>query len=108
MGKALELLYSGRRISADEALRLGLIQQVAPEGTAILDFAKKLAEDMTIKSAPLALAAIKSVARVRTRDLFARVCEAETKAFGNIFTSADAREGINAFLEKRPAKFSGR
>lgn len=105
--KALELLYSGRRIKADEAMSLGLIQRMAPADKPVLDTALALAEELTIKSGPLALAAIKAVARKLRTPETAQIQEAEAKAFGKIFATKDAQEGIKAFVEKRKAKFTG-
>lgn len=106
--KALELLYTGRRIKADEALRLGLIQEICSADKPVFDRALELAREMTIKSGPLALAAIKRVTRLRTEKMFAEIMDAEAKAFGQIFGSADKLEGTTAFLEKRKAAFKGR
>ncbi|MBS1984219.1 MAG: enoyl-CoA hydratase/isomerase family protein [Bdellovibrionales bacterium] len=113
MNKALELLYSGRRIKAPEAMALGLIQKVVDEGTttgeeAALKMGLEMARDLTLKSGPLALAAIKRVCRTRRTPEFEAVCEAEAKAFGEIFETADKKEGVAAFLEKRKPAFQGR
>lgn len=107
VNKALELLYTGRRIKADEALRLGLIQSISPEGQSALDAAVALSEECTVKSAPLALAAMKRVVRSRTAVLFDDVQNLEAEAFRDIFTTKDAIEGVTAFTEKRKANFTG-
>lgn len=104
--KALELLYSGKRINAEEAMRLGLIQRITAEP--LMDAALALATELTIKSGPLALAAIKKVVRSQNDAHVAAIQDAEAKAFGRIFETADAKEGIAAFLEKRKAAFTGK
>ncbi len=97
-GKANELLFTGDAVKADEALRIGLCEAVAPLAE-VRGLARTMAEKVAAKG-PLAIAAIK---RVRGKGL-----AAEAQAFAALFESADQREGMGAFLEKRPAKFEGK
>ncbi len=106
LSKSLELLYSGARIKAEEALRLGLIQRVT-ENEEILPFALEVMGEFIKKSSPGALAEIKRLCRLGQKKIIETVCEEEAKAFGRIFATADKKEGVAAFLEKRKAKFSG-
>jgi enoyl-CoA hydratase/carnithine racemase len=101
--KALELNLLGDPIRAPEAATLGLANRVVPDEE-LLGSALALAETLAAQ-APLAVAAIKQVAA--QADLDAGLA-AEQAAFAEVFASADAREGIAAFLEKRPAEFQGR
>jgi enoyl-CoA hydratase / 3-hydroxyacyl-CoA dehydrogenase len=95
--KALEMNLTGDPIDAWEALRVGLANRVVPDHELFdtaLAWARKLAEQ-----APLAIEQIK---RVSSTSL-----EEEAEAFGRVFGSADAEEGIGAFLGKRRARFTG-
>jgi enoyl-CoA hydratase/3-hydroxyacyl-CoA dehydrogenase len=101
--KALELNLVGDPIGADEAQRTGLANRVVPDDellTTTLALAETLAEQ-----APLAVAAIKRVSGHADLD---EGIAAEQAAFAAVFASADAREGIAAFLEKRAPSFQGR
>ena len=100
--KALELNLVGDPISAYEALRLGLANAVVPDHELFdtaLNWAGKLAGQ-----APIAIEKIKTVSA--NGDLDAGL-EAEKQAFAEAFGSADAKEGISAFLQKRSAEFKG-
>lgn len=102
-GKALELNLVGDPIGAEEAAALGLANRVVPDEE-LLGAALELAQTLAAQ-APLAVAQIKNVSAAP--DLDAGLA-AEQEAFAEIFASADAREGISAFLEKRAPAFEGR
>jgi enoyl-CoA hydratase / 3-hydroxyacyl-CoA dehydrogenase len=100
--KALELNLTGDPIAADEAYDLGLATRVVPDHELFdtaLAWARKLAGQ-----APLAIEQIKRVSA--GRDLRSGI-KAEKQGFATVFASQDAREGISAFLQKRPARFIG-
>ena len=102
-GKALEMNTIGDPILADEAFELGLVNRVVDDHELLdtaLAWARKLASQ-----APLALEQIKKVSAAG--DLDAGI-EAEKQAFASVFQSADAQEGIAAFLAKRTPRFEGR
>jgi enoyl-CoA hydratase/carnithine racemase len=102
VAKALEMNLLGEPISAQEAGGCGLVNRVVEDEQllgAALEWADKLAAQ-----APLAIEQIKRVSA--HGDLDAGIA-AEQEAFAAVFASADAREGIAAFLEKRAARFSG-
>ncbi len=101
--KALELNLVGDPIPATEAAACGLANRVVPDEE-LLDTALALAQALAAQ-APLAVAQIKRVSA--NPDLDAGIA-AEQAAFAEVFASADAREGIGAFLEKRPPVFTGR
>ena len=101
--KALELNLVGEPIRAREAEVLGLANRVVPDEQ-LLHAALEQAEALAAQ-APLAVAAIKQVSA--QADLDAGIA-AEQAAFAEVFASADAREGIAAFLEKRSPDFQGR
>jgi enoyl-CoA hydratase/3-hydroxyacyl-CoA dehydrogenase len=100
--KALELNLLGDPIDAWEAARLGLANQVVPDHElldAALAWARKLSEQ-----APLAIEQIK---RVSARPDLDEGLAVEGEAFGKVFGSEDAKEGIGAFLGKRRPRFKG-
>ena len=104
-GMAKELIYTGRVIRADEALRIGLVNAVY-EREELLDKALELAQ-MILKNAPLAIQAAKQSIN-KGYDLSADDAIAlENKLFGSCFATADQKEGMAAFLEKRKAAFKG-
>ena len=103
---AMHLLLTGDAVDAAHALRLGLVFNVV-EPDQLLDAARELA-GIYAAQAPLALAATKrAVAEGLDRPL-AEGLEAERREFVGLFSSADAAEGITAFLEKRPPSWTGR
>src|SRR5215471_241700 len=95
IAKARELIYSGRRIDAQEALRIGLAAAVVEDPVAE---AKKIAAEIATKG-PLAVAAAKGVLDTGT-------LEAEMHGFADLFKTADQKEGMKAFLEKRKPKWT--
>ena len=95
VAKARELIYSGRRIDANEALRIGLAAAVVDDPVAE---AKKIAVEIGSKG-PLAIAAAKRV-------LDAGTLESEVHGFADLFKTADQKEGMKAFLEKRKPKWT--
>ncbi|MBI1798411.1 MAG: enoyl-CoA hydratase/isomerase family protein [Candidatus Eisenbacteria bacterium] len=106
MGRALEMILTGRRVKADEAAALGLVNRVVPREQ-LLDEAVKLAETM-LKNGPLALSAsIESVRRGLEMPL-SDALRLESSLFGILAASHDMHEGLRAFLEKRPARFERR
>ncbi|MGD1067902.1 MAG: enoyl-CoA hydratase-related protein, partial [Vulcanimicrobiaceae bacterium] len=104
-GMAMYLCLSGEMIDAQTALRVGLVQKVVPAAELIGE-ATRLANVIAGK-APLAVAAAKR-AIVDGGDLGLDAALAlEAFLFGQMVTTADFREGSRAFLDKRPATFTG-
>lgn len=102
-GMAKELIYTGKVIKSDEALRVGLVNAVLPlEG--LMDHCMKLAQ-MIIANAPIAVAYAKKSIN-ENYDLSAdESIELENKYFSKCFETKDQKEGMSAFLEKRKASF---
>jgi enoyl-CoA hydratase len=106
MGRALELILSGRRVKAEEAAALGLVNRIVPREQ-LLDETVKLAESM-LKNGPLAVAASIEAVRRGVEMPLADALRLESSLFGILAASHDMHEGLKAFLEKRPAKFERR
>jgi enoyl-CoA hydratase len=104
LGFAKELIFTGRLVGADEALRRGLVNAVDDP---VLEKALDVARTLASKS-PLALRAAKEAANRSLGGDHASNLEAEAERFGELFASEDAKEGMTAFVEKREARFSGR
>jgi enoyl-CoA hydratase len=104
--RAKELILTGRIISADEAERIGLVNEVAPAGEA-LAAANAMADEIAARG-PLAVREAKRLIDVATDlDLDAGLA-AELDASERIFDSDDMIEGANAFFEKRDPDYRGR
>ncbi|MEJ2237095.1 MAG: enoyl-CoA hydratase-related protein [Gemmatimonadales bacterium] len=106
MGRAYKLLYTGEIIAADEALQIGLVDEVVPQSELlrrVADLATRIAE-----KSPLTLRIIKEAVRASARAPLDEGIRLETTLFGLAFSSEDKAEGIAAFLEKRPPDFKGR
>ena len=98
-GMAKQLIYSAKNIKADEALRIGLVNAVYPLEE-LMPTAEKLAETIA-KNAPIAVRACKKAINDGLQvDMDAAVV-IEEKLFGSCFETADQKEGMGAFLEKR-------
>ncbi len=102
---AADLLFSGRIIKADEALRRGLCLEVFPAA----DFLAKVEArvQMIVAQAPLAVRKAKQLLKLGMEAPLATANAFEAEAFGVLFDSKDATEGVNAFVEKRPPQFQG-
>ncbi|WP_124728430.1 enoyl-CoA hydratase/isomerase family protein [Staphylospora marina] len=99
------LCMTGQMISADEALRIGVVQKVVPAGS-LLDEAKSLAAELA-KKAPVSLRLIKrTIDRGLETDLETGL-DLEAGAFGVVFDTRDRAEGMEAFLQKRTPEFKG-
>jgi enoyl-CoA hydratase len=104
---ARELIFTGRRVDAAEAYRLGLVSRVVPAGDAY-DVAVAVARTIA-ENAPLAVRAAKAaVRRAGMADLAQGRLGLEATEFGLVFATDDAREGMQAFLDRRGRRFRGR
>jgi enoyl-CoA hydratase len=106
LGRALRLILTGDMITADEALTLGLIEEIAPPEV-LLDRAVAIGEHIATKS-PVAVAAAKEATRAAMSLPLDEGLRLETALFQLCFSSEDKAEGVRAFLEKRQANFTGR
>ena len=104
--KAMEMILTGRPISAAEAHALGLVNKIAPVEL-YLEEAKAIAREIAKKS-PVAVRLAKEAVLKTFDTSISEGLQFERKNFYLLFSSEDQKEGMRAFMEKRPAKFSGR
>ncbi|MCS6991154.1 MAG: enoyl-CoA hydratase-related protein [Chitinophagales bacterium] len=106
IGKALamELILTGRMMTADEALRLGLLNRVVPV-ECYLDEAMRLAKQVA-EFSPIALMLAKQAVNHAFNSFLDEGLLFERKNFSLCFTGPDQKEGMQAFLEKRPPRFN--
>lgn len=104
--KASEIAFTGRTLTADQALELGLINQVVPADLVLKEtmaMANEIAEN-----APLAVQATKRMMRMAQDETFEANVHHVFLQLLPLFRTKDFQEGMKSFMEKRPAKFEGR
>ena len=108
VGKALamEMILNNRTLSAQEALQFGLVNRVVPLER-YLDEALKLADEIASR-APLAIRAAKKMINQAYERTLTDAIHAERQEFYNLFATADQKEGMKAFIEKRRPVWRGR
>lgn len=104
-GQAMRLMLTGEIINAEEALRIGLVQRVVPD-VALPDSARELARTIAA-NAPIACRMIKEMVRVSLSTPLEAGLKYENDSFMLCWQSEDAQEGLRAFAEKRPPRFTG-
>lgn len=106
LGMAKELIFSGKIINAEEALRIGLVNRVV-EPEALLEEAKKLASTIA-SNAPIAVKLCKAAINRGMQCDMDTALMYEAEVFGECFSTEDQKEGMTAFVEKRDKCFKNR
>ena len=106
VSRAAELLYSGRTLSAHEALEFGILSRVLPDAD-LMPAVRSLAEDIASNAAPVSVAITKRLIwhNLMENDL-QRAEDVESRLFWWTGTQPDAREGVRSFLEKRAPEWT--
>lgn len=104
--KAMEMILTGKPISAEEACRAGLVNRVVPK-EGLMDEAKKIASEIASKPTVSVRAAKEAISRAQDTTLEVGL-EFERRIFYMLFATEDGKEGMRAFLEKRKPTFKGR
>jgi enoyl-CoA hydratase len=105
-GRALELLLTGEMADAQEAYRIGLVNKVVPKDQLLAE-SESLLRKM-LANGPVSLRFTLDAVNRGLEMPFAEGQTYEATLFGLICTTEDMKEGTQAFLEKRPARFQGR
>jgi enoyl-CoA hydratase len=106
IAKAKEIIFTGDMVDADEALRIGLADLVV-DRSELLARARQTGEKIATKG-PLAIAEAKRVMLHGQSLPLPDACALEAHAFASLFDSSDQKEGMKAFIQKRPAVFEGK
>ncbi|MEH7252051.1 enoyl-CoA hydratase [Neobacillus niacini] len=105
VARAAEMLFTSEPITGQEAVQFGLANHVYPENE-VLEQALKLAGKIAKKSTGSLKATIQLLNYAKNKEFY-EGSKKEIELFGDIFDSSDAKEGIQAFIEKRDPKFNG-
>jgi enoyl-CoA hydratase len=103
-GRALDIMLTGRQVTAEEAHAIGLVDRLVDAGQAV-DAALELSAQLRALSLPAQRALIRTVDAAFDRDLESG-CAFEIAQVRDVLEHGEAREGMRAFLEKRPPKFA--
>lgn len=107
IAKAKEMIFTGQMITAQEAYRIGLVNKVVPDGEE-LRASMDILRVIIAKASSLAVKVAKRVINQGMQKSLPEGLEIEIKGVEEIAVSEDLKEGIQAFIQKRPAKFQGK
>jgi len=105
-GRAIELTVTGKHITAEEAMRIGLVNHVYPQAE-LMDKARDMCKGI-MKNGPVAVAAALEVIQHGLDMPLEESILLEANAFGVVSATEDMKEGLNAFLEKRKPNFENK
>lgn len=106
LGMAKELIYTGKMINSEEALRIGLVNSVV-EPEKLMEETMKLAQTIS-KNAPVAVRLCKEAINRGMQADIDTALRYESEVFGECFSTEDQKEGMSAFIEKREKSFKNR
>jgi enoyl-CoA hydratase/carnithine racemase len=106
-GNGMRWLLTGEEFDAAEALRIGLVQEVAPDAAAAAATAREIARAIADRAAPLGVRATLASAHLARTEGDAAAIAALRGEVRRLFDTADAAEGVQSFVERRPARFRG-
>jgi enoyl-CoA hydratase len=107
-GNAMRWLLTGDEFDAAEAHRIGLVQEVSDDAAAAVARAREIAHTIADRAAPLGVRATLASAHLAREQGEAAAIEGLVPAVTTLFTSEDAAEGVQSFIERRQARFQGR
>jgi enoyl-CoA hydratase/carnithine racemase len=107
-GNAMRWLLTGDEFDAEEALRIGLIQEIAADAATAAAKAREIAHTIADRAAPLGVAAVLASAHLARSEGDAAAIERLRPEVTRLFGTADAAEGVQSFVERREARFQGR
>lgn len=105
IGRARELTYTGRMITADDGFQMGFVNRVVPPES-LMSVCKEIAVEIA-QRAPVAVTKAKEAINMGTDMPIDEGLHEERSAFSELFRTSDLREGLKAFVEKRKAVFKG-
>lgn len=106
-GNAMRYLLTGDEFDATEALRIGLVQEVTPDAKTARERACELAHAIADRAAPLGVRATLASAQLAVTDGDRAAIDVLRPEIVKLFATADAAEGVQSFLERRAARFTG-
>jgi len=104
--KAMDMCLTGRMMNAEEAERAGLVSRIVPAAS-LIDEALKTAAEIAAMP-PLAAIAVKEMVNAAFEGGLAQGISFERRLFHGLFGTEDQKEGMSAFVEKRPGNWTGR
>ncbi len=107
-GNAMRWILTGDEFGAEEALRMGIVQEIAPDGAGALARAREIAQTIAVHAAPLGVRALIASAHRSRDDGDVEAIKHLNPDIARLFSTADAAEGVQSFVDRRDAQFVGR